>query len=111
MIAFDAVAAAVEVVVSGGQWWARSSAGCIGVMQVCPRWSHVPAAWLWHPQVNRAEGDRLLRYWLQRSGGDWKLALAGYRCGNGGLRGRCGARYARAVLRLVRVLDSPTNTL
>lgn len=100
----DAVAAAVEYVESGGQWWARN--GCHrGVMQVCTRWAHVPAAWLWYPEVNRAEGRRLLTYWWGKSGHRWAYALAAYNCGWRGLKGKCGTGYARAVLR--KVLKNP----
>lgn len=105
MIAVEQVAAAVEVVESREQWWVRSKSGCIGLMQVCPKWSTYPAAWLWHPVINRLEGQRLLVYWHARAGGKWRLALAGYRCGNAGLHGRCGQRYARAVLRVVRSVE------
>ena len=91
------VVAAVEHVESRGQWWARS--GCHrGVMQVCTRWARVPPAMLWLPEVNRAEGLRLLRYWHRRSGGNLRLTLAAYRCGWAGLRGECGVAYARTVL-------------
>jgi len=96
----DTVAAAVEQVESRGQWYAER--GCHrGVMQVCTQWAHVPASHLWIPAVNRQEGVRLLRYWRGKSGGDWAFALAAYRCGWGGLHGRCGAGYARRVLALL----------
>lgn len=92
----DTVAAAVEVVESGGQWYAER--GCYrGVMQVCTRWAKVPAAQLWIPNVNRAEGRRLLAYWY-RQRHNWAFALAAYNCGWAGLQGKCGMRYARKVL-------------
>lgn len=97
------VAAAVEVVESGGQWWAQR--GCHrGVMQVCTRWARVPAAQLWLPVVNRAEGVRLLRYWHAKAGGDWSRALAAYNCGWAGLRGKCGRGYAARVQEVARWL-------
>ncbi len=95
----DTVAAAVEVVESRGEWWAQR--GCHrGVMQVCTRWAKVAPARLWLPADNRREGRRLLAYWY-RQRHDWAYALAAYRCGWAGLRGRCGAGYARLVLREV----------
>lgn len=88
---------AVTYAESRGAWFAVSRAGCVGVMQVCPRWAEVPRWALFLPPVNRLEGARLLAYWHRRAHGDWQLALAGYKCGNRGLRGRCGQAYARAV--------------
>ena len=70
-------------------------------MQICTQWAKVPASHLWIPSENRREGVRLLRYWRGKSGGDWAFALAAYRCGWGGLHGRCGAGYARRVLALL----------
>jgi hypothetical protein len=69
----DTVAAAVEVVESRGQWYAKR--GCHrGVMQVCTHWSRLPPARLWLPDDNRREGRRLLAYWyrqrLDGHGGD-----------------------------------------
>jgi len=87
---------------SRGTWSAVSRAGCVGVMQVCPRWAEVPRWALFLPAVNRLEGARLLAYWHRRAHGDWQLALAAYRCGNAGLRGRCGVVYARGVLARMR---------
>jgi len=95
----DTVAAAVEQVESRGEWWAER--GCHrGVMQVCTRWSKLDPARLWLPDDNRREGRRLLAYWY-RQRHDWAYALAAYRCGWAGLRGRCGAGYARLVLKEV----------
>lgn len=99
-ITLASVAVAVEQVESGGQWWVESRSGCVGVMQVCPRWSTRTRAELFDPNVNREEGRKALAYWLTRSHGNWHRALAGYRCGNAGLRGLCGRSYARAVWRL-----------
>ena len=102
MIAAALVAIAVEQVESGGQWWVESRSGCVGVMQVCPQWSTRTRAELFDPTVNRAEGRKILAYWLHRARGNWSRALAGYRCGNAGLRGLCGGYYARKVLRLAQ---------
>jgi hypothetical protein len=74
-------------------------------MQVCPKWAHVPRDNLLIPEVNRQEGIRLLRYWHGKSHGDWWATLAGYRCGWNGLRGKCGHKYARAVLKLARTMQ------
>lgn len=94
----DTVAAAVEVVESGGQWYSVSKSGCVGVMQVCPQWSKLPRNWLLIPWINRREGTRILFYWYKKSKGKWTYALAAYNCGYGGLKGRCGMGYARKVL-------------
>ena len=88
---------AVEQVESGGKWWVESPSGCVGVMQVCPRWSKFKRRQLFDPNVNRAEGERILEYWLTRAHGEWHRALAAYNCGNAGLEGRCGQSYARTV--------------
>lgn len=93
----DAIAAAVEQIESRGQWYAQS--GCHrGVMQVCTRWAKVAPSMLWIPEVNRAEGRRLLLYWHRQANGDWSKALAAYNCGWRGLRNECGKTYARRVL-------------
>lgn len=102
MITLDAVAVAVEAVESEGHWWVRSRSGNRGVMQVHPKWAAVPPAMLWVPEVNRAEGRRLLTYWHKQAHGHWAFALAAYNCGWSGLKGRCGTRYAQRVLRVVR---------
>ncbi len=98
----DTIAAAVEVVESRGEWWARSTSGNRGVMQVAPQWARVPAAQLWLPDVNRREGRRLLVYWYGKARGDWWNALAAYRCGWGGLSGKCGTGYARRVVAVAK---------
>lgn len=102
MITLDTVAAAVEVVESQGQWWVESRAGNRGVMQVHPKWANVTPAMLWIPEVNRAEGRRLLTYWHHQAHGRWAFALAAYNCGWGGLKGKCGKGYARRVLRITK---------
>lgn len=99
------VAIAVEQVESEGQWWVESKAGCVGLMQVCPKWSTRTRAELFDPAVNRAEGQRMLEYWLTRSHQNWRRALASYNCGNAGLRGKCGKGYARKVLRVAKELQ------
>lgn len=98
----DVIAQAVEHFESRSQWWAVSRSGCVGVMQICPRWADVPRNQLLIPEINRREGIRLLRYWHSKSHGDWWLTLAGYRCGWSGLRGKCGKTYANNVMRLAR---------
>ena len=88
----------VEYVESGHKPFVVSRAGCVGLMQVCPRYSQVPRLLLFIPAINRAEGCKMLAYWHKRARGNWARALAGYRCGNAGLRGECGKAYARQVL-------------
>lgn len=98
----EPIRAAVEHVESHGHVDAVSQAGCIGVMQVCPRWSIVSREALFVPEINRLEGARILAYDYNASGGRWRRALAGYLCGNRGLHGKCGASYARRVLAIAR---------
>ena len=100
----DTVAAAVEQVESRGEWWAERGR-YRGVMQVCTRWSKVPPAQLWIPDINRSEGKRLLLYWYSKSNHDWAYALAAYNCGWGGLAGKCGKGYAAKVLSVARRQD------
>lgn len=102
MISVQAAAVAVEYVESRGNPNVVSRDGCVGLMQVHPRWAKVPRAQLFDPETNRAEGRRLLKYWHGRAKGDWLLTLAAYRCGWGGLRGECGQRYARIVLARIK---------
>jgi hypothetical protein len=73
-------------------------------MQVCTRWARCKPDELYDPEINRREGERLLRYWYRHSHGDWGKALAAYNCGWGGLHGTCGKHYAARVLRLARSL-------
>ena len=98
------VAIAVEAVESGGRRWVEN-AGCVGVMQINPRWSIRSRAALFDPTVNREEGRRILGYWLKRSRGNLAKALAAYNCGNAGLLGECGRGYSRRVIRLAKILD------
>lgn len=93
---------AVEYTESRHDPTAISASGCVGLLQVCPRWSQYTAEQLRDPTINRMEGARMLRYWHRRAHGNWSRALAGYRCGNAGLRGECGKAYAKAVLSLAR---------
>jgi len=101
MLDVPAIVYAVEQVESGGRWWVERGR-CVGVMQINPRWSKHTRAELFNPDLNRAEGARILKVWLARAGGNWRRALAGYNCGNAGLRGECGQRYARKVWRLAK---------
>lgn len=93
---------AVEHFESGGNPAAVSASGCVGLLQICPRWSSYTAEQLRDPTINRFEGARMLRYWHRRARGDWRLALAGFRCGNAGLRGECGDTYADRILARAR---------
>lgn len=101
----EAIRAAVEDVESHGRADVVSSSGCVGLMQVCPRWSIVPRALLFEPQINRLEGVRLLAHMHRAARGNWSRALAAYRCGNAGLRGECGQGYARLVLAKARMAN------
>ena len=111
MITMLMVAAAVEQVESEGHWWVESSSHCVGVMQVCPKWSERTRAELFDPEVNRHEGRRMIHYWLTKSHHNWHRALAAYNCGWGGLRGKCGGGYARRVLRMAKNLDKEMEAL
>lgn len=105
----EVIANAVEQLESGGRWWAVSRSGCVGVMQICPRWVDVPRDQLLIPEVNRREGIKLLRYWHSKAHGDWWATLAGYRCGWKGLRGQCGKTYANKVMSLARKMRRVTK--
>lgn len=94
---------AVQHIESRGNPAVVSASGCVGLLQVCPRWSQFSAAQLRDPDINRAEATRLLLGWHRRAHGDWSRALAAYRCGNRGLRGKCGQTYARRVLARARI--------
>ena len=100
----------IEAIISAVIWIesrgvATAVNGCnVGLMQVCTRWTRATAAELRDPEINRREGERILRAWRRQAGGDWSRALAAYNCGWGGLRGRCGQSYAARVLRLARSL-------
>ncbi len=96
---------AVRVVESHGDDFAVSKSGCLGPYQICPRFSGVPRWALFVHPVARAEAARHIKYWRSRTR-DTSLLLAGYRCGNDGLLGKCGQDYAKQVLferaRLIR---------
>ena len=79
--------------------WAISSAGAQGLMQVMPFWlAEIGRAEdnLHHPRTNLRMGCTILRYYLDREGGDLTRALARY---NGSLGT---TRYARRVLQALR---------
>lgn len=96
---------AVEEVESHGKWWLVSKSGCVGVMQICPKYSKEKRAALFDPEVNRREGARMLAYWMQRTGNNLTRALAAYNCGNNGVTGKCGVGYANHVISLARKLN------
>ena len=89
---------AIEYHESRGSWTAVSKSGCVGVMQIMPKYSKVPRPLLFIGPINRLEGARHLRYWHRRANGDWRLAIAAYGCGNAGLRGECGQQYAQDII-------------
>jgi len=93
---------AIEQVESKGNWYVVSKSGCIGVMQVCPKWSKVKKSELLIPEINRREGERLFTSWLKASHGNVARALAAYRYGYDGLHGKKGSDYAYAVLRIAK---------
>lgn len=99
----DALQRQVEYAESRHNPFVVSRAGCVGLMQVCPQYSQLPRSLLFLPAINRAEGCRMLAYWRKRAHGDWHKALAAYRCGNAGLRERCGNGYARRILARARI--------
>lgn len=100
----------IEAIISAVIWVesrgvATAVNGCNrGLMQVCTRWAHCTPDQLYDPEINRREGERILRAWLRHAHGDWHRALAAYNCGRRGLDGKCGNTYARRVLRLARAL-------
>lgn len=102
MVSIQAVAAQVEYAESRGNPTVVSRDGCVGLMQINPKWSKYTAEQLKDPAVNRAEGIRLLRYWYRQAKGSWLLTLAAYRCGWGGLKGQCGRGYSRAIIRRLK---------
>lgn len=98
----NAIVAAVIHLESRGNPDVVSRDGCVGLMQVHPRWTKYSAEQLKDPAVNRQEGTRLLKYWLRRAHGNWPRALAAYNCGWRGLEGKCGTGYAQRVCQLAR---------
>lgn len=93
---------AVQAVESRGNQFAISSEGCLGLYQICPRYTPLPRWALFVPALSRAEAARQLTLWRKRARGDTTTALAAYNCGNAGLRGVCGKGYATLVLSKVK---------
>ena len=93
---------AIEHVESGHRWWLVSKSGCIGMMQVCPRFSIYKRNQLFIPEINRMEAERMLASWLLAANGNMSRALAAYRYGYDGLYGKRGKEYAEKVLRIAR---------
>lgn len=110
---------------SRGSTWAVSYTGARGRWQVQPaslgRWCTGPCAWALHvPRVGQWAGRGVLARWLRRAGNRcaWertqprhrrparciplRRALAAYRDGVGGLRGKSGWTYADDVLSAAR---------
>lgn len=98
----EQVLTAIEHVESRGNPTAVSRDGCVGLMQVHPKWSKYTKVQLFDPTINRAEGRRLFLYWRRAAHGNWLHALAAYRCGWGGLEGTCGMAYAKQVCSLAK---------
>jgi hypothetical protein len=96
------VLARMEWVESRGNVFARNqSSGCVGLLQVQPRYARVPEPLLYVPVINRIEGARILHRWKhRRCGGRLRCAVRAYACGTKALRDpRACGRYADAVLR------------
>lgn len=93
--------ARMEWVESRGNPLARNrGSGCVGLLQVQPRYARVPEPLLYLPLINRVEGARILRRWKhRRCGGRLRCAVRAYACGARALRdpSLC-ASYADAVL-------------
>lgn len=98
----EQVLTAIEHVESRGNPKVVSRDGCVGLMQVDPRWSKYTKVQLLDPAINRAEGRRLFLYWHRKAHYRWAFSLAAYRCGWGGLEGRCGVQYAKQVCRIAK---------
>ena len=97
--------AAIEHVESRGDTFAQAGSHR-GLWQVKAQFAspvvrEIPAL-LHVPLVGRVEGRRMLAYWQRRCKGDMACALRGYRCGNKGLHGKCGHKYASAILRYAK---------
>lgn len=102
LIPTQIVLQAIEQVESKGQWWVVSKSGCVGLMQVCPKWSKYKKSELLIPEINRSEGARIFAAWLRAAKGDTTRALAAYRYGWAGLYGRRGKNYSAIVLKIAR---------
>lgn len=95
----------IEYYESRGKPFAVSHAGCVGTMQVNPRFSQSPRWLLFSPSGSRHEGTRIFCRWYRRAGGDLRHALAGYNGGNKALRGEMprALRYADRVISRAKV--------
>ena len=94
----DKIIDSVEFQESRGVYSVRSNSSCTGLMQVNYRYTPFPRSLLRVPIINRTVGTRMLRNWKKRAGGNIRIALASYNCGNAGLKGICGRGYANSVL-------------
>lgn len=97
--------AAIERVESRGNTFAKNGSHR-GLWQVKAKFAsplvrEIPAL-LHVPLVGRVEGRRILSMWKRRCNGDMACALRGYRCGNPGLQGKCGHKYASTILRAAK---------
>lgn len=94
----DKIIDSVEFQESRGVYSVRSNGSCTGLMQVNYHYTPFARPLLRVPIINRTIGTRMLRSWKKRAGGNMKIALASYNCGNAGLNGVCGIGYASSVL-------------
>ena len=94
---------AVGAVESGGKWWAVRDSH-LGKFQIGTRFSRMPWPALFVPALAELEARRQLDGWLEVAGGNVRRGLAGYRCGYAGSRGRCGDKYAAAVLAQLSII-------
>lgn len=67
---------------SRGNPLARSYAGARGLMQVMPFWHKGPTEDLYIPRVNVLLGTKILRYYIDKAGGNLILAAKYYNAGN-----------------------------
>jgi soluble lytic murein transglycosylase-like protein len=91
------IAATVMQIESCGNPSARSSAGASGLFQVMP-FHFLSSEDAYDPDINALRGLNYLAESLQRSGGDARLALAGYN-GGIGVIGRSEASWAAETIR------------
>jgi soluble lytic murein transglycosylase-like protein len=91
------LAATVMQIESCGNPAARSSAGASGLFQVMP-FHFYPTEDNYDPETNALRGMNYLAESLKRSGGDARLALAGYN-GGVGVIGRAEGSWAAETLR------------
>lgn len=59
-----------------------SNAGARGLMQIMPGWYMGPAKELYHPATNILLGTKILRFYIDRAGGNLILAAKYYNAGN-----------------------------